>query len=202
MTPKRDVRRPRNNVRPHKTSGVAKMKLRSYQKHQKCSCAVQPSKFKKPVTEVRTHHKLMNMTVRTNDDERIPVHSYHLCGLSDQIFESFIDAGGLYQDVGLDISSHILQPVLDLAYTGHCEVDSENIVDLLRVGASLQIPLVKNLCGQYLLDNISTFNAVWTFKMVQEYLCAHRLSEVERFMRRNFPELILEESCKVSIHKN
>ena len=55
------------------------------------------------------------MTVRTNDDEQIPVHSYHLCGLSDKIFESFIDVGGLYQDVGLDISSQQLQHVLDLA---------------------------------------------------------------------------------------
>ena len=177
--------------------GLAKMKLRSYTKSRKCSCVLVPKIFRRPITSIRAHELMMNSAVITRDAITLPIHALPVCRLSDQIYLNFVESGGLFNSFSLDIPFETFKLVLDLAYTGTCQITGDNLVELLHSSRRLGIQYLENLCGQFLLDNLSIENAVQTLHIIQPNLCEHRLALVHRFIRINFPEIMRDRSSQV-----
>ena len=194
MSPRRNAAKG-HSKRPR--PGLAKMKLRSYTKSRKCSCVLVPAMFRRPITAIRSHEVMMNSAVITSDAVTVPIHALPVCRLSDQIYLDFIESGGLFNSFSLDITFETLKLVLDLGYTGTCQITGDNLVELLQSGRKLGIQYLENLCGQFLLDNLSIENAVQTLHIIQPNLCEHRLALVYRFIRINFPEIMRDRSSQV-----
>lgn len=79
-------------------------------------------------------------------------------------------------DVSLDISSNVLQLLLDYVYTGRCDVTHSNVQWLLPAADIYEILGVVELCCRYLLHEMRPENCLGIYNFSSHYFC-HELAK-------------------------
>ena len=117
---------------------ASKMKLRSYELQQQCSCTSVSSVINWPHNEGSAvlFETLKDRQVQTSDGQIFEIHTPLLCNISDAIHQKFLE------DISpseLSMTSSDFECVLNIAYTGSCEIDEQSLEGLLQAGSMYEI---------------------------------------------------------------
>jgi len=157
----------------------------------KCFCQIELLVYN--YAALRNGDKFHDLQVETSDGASFDVHFLPLAALAVGAFESYQKSGDAI--LRLDVSADVFKTILSLAYTGCCEIREGELISLLMAGTSLNIPSLLAHCGQYLLKDLSLFNAVDYYKLSNKYLCQHISAKIEFLIKRNFEDIIQNKSA-------
>jgi kelch-like protein 10 len=152
------------------------------------------SAFLKVWNELRLHQQLCDGILHSNDGKTSYIHRGILCAASPYfkaLFTSSLKGGKPeINEVRLDISGHILDLILDYAYTGHCNVTSENVEHLLPIADQYEILGVLRQCCQYLLENLQPENCLGIFRFAKQYFCHDLEDQAHKYICHNFKQIL------------
>jgi BTB/POZ domain len=172
-----------------------------------CSCELVIKKSKGIVAfEMQQSGRFTDVLLRTADNAVTPAHKWILASLSPRLLPAanmLVSSGAAASPpptVDLDLTSHVLGHVLELAYTGTCRLAEEWLSPLLEAATAYQIRPLLKLCGDYILEAAATRSpgtpapaaaasiTVRHFRLAQQHLCHHVVERLARTIRRQFPD--------------
>jgi kelch-like protein 10 len=166
----------------------------------KCVCNIDNSglvAFPKAWNEFRTNQQLCDSILHSGDGKTFYIHRIILSAVSSYFEDLFTNSqnGGEPEmnEMYLDVPGHILNLILDYAYTGHCNVTSENIQQLLPIADQYEIFGVLHQSFQYLFEELKPDNCIGIFKFARPYFCSHLKDRGLKYICHNFKQ-ILEQS--------
>jgi kelch-like protein 10 len=154
-----------------------------------------PIAFPKAWDEFRLHQQLCDGILHSNDGNIFYIHRIILCAASTYFKALFTNnlKGGEPEinEVNLDIPGHILDLILDYAYTGHCNVTSENVEQLLSTAHQYGVLGVLHQCSEYLLEELQPENCIGIFKLARQYFLPDLEDRRRRYICHNFKQILL-----------
>ena len=85
-----------------------------------------------------------------------------------------------------EISSAVMEDVLEFIYTGSVEVNQENSKDLIAAANYLLVPGLKKLSARFLEREMSKSNCISTFYFAEMYQCDELITNTRKFIHANF----------------
>jgi kelch-like protein 10 len=163
----------------------------------KCVCNTDNSglaAFPKAWNELRMNQQLCDGIIHSSDGKTLYIHRVILCAVSSYFEDLFTNSlkGGEPQmnEVNLDIPGHILDLILDYAYTGHCNVTLENVEQLLPIAHQYEILGVLHQSLQYLFEELKPENCIRIFKFASRYFCSHLEERGRKYICHNFKPIL------------
>jgi kelch-like protein 10 len=162
-------------------------------------CAVDPSKsgsiqFPKVWNELRLQRQLCDGILHSNDGKILHIHRIILCTVSPYfkaLFTNRLEGDEPEKnEINLDIPGHILDVILDYAYTGHCNVISENVEQLLPIADHFEILGILHQCSQYLLERLQPVNCIGIFKLARQYFLRDLEHRGHKYICHNFKQIL------------
>lgn len=199
MKAKKECKRKPSKQQLDSASANIRMSLRSHTKNKKCACLMKPVKFSSSFEDLRDAALYANLEAIASDNTSFAVHSLALCALSDKLFSMFLQSDG--KKIFLNMAPNVLRSVIQLGNYGYCDISEDNIIPLMNAAKAYDILYLSNLCGEELWKKISHSTAVDSLKLAKKFLCAHIVERIEIYIRRNFSDLMLEESLQVKIFR-
>ena len=176
-----------------------KMSLRTFSRQEKCLCETKPKKFRKSFYDMIYQDETCTAIVHTTDGWRVPVYFLVLSAISMPMYEAFL--GSSEKVVTFNLSVRLLQIITDLAYTGACDIQKEELDEAMIVAHKYKIFHLGYMCGEMCLSNLCITNALETYRKSSQFLCEHYAQKIKRFVTRNFSDLIKLDSFKVNHFK-
>ena len=129
--------------------------------------------LRKKLNDQRSDTKFCDTLLRVNDDS-IGAHRCVLAAASQYFHTTFY---GMFRDkqepeVDLTVSfksTVILKSIIDFIYGEELTVTEENVSELLGGADFLMLPDIKALCLEFLLENLTLQNCLWTWTMASLY---------------------------------
>ncbi|PSN56988.1 hypothetical protein C0J52_04246 [Blattella germanica] len=166
-------------------------------KTRKCICTPTDyglAEFPRVWNELRIHQQLCDGVLHSSDGKTLYVHRAILSAVSPYFKALFTNSlkGGKPEanEVNLDIRGHILELILDYAYTGQCNVTSQNVEELLPVADQYEVMGVVQQCCQYLLEELRPENCLGIYKFARHYFCRDLEERGRRYIRHNFKQIL------------
>ncbi|KYN13828.1 PREDICTED: kelch-like protein 10 isoform X1 [Trachymyrmex cornetzi] len=188
------------------TAGISKLLKQSRRKQsariRKCMCL--PSNYalvEFPVvwSELRANQQLCDGVIRCLEDQVFPVHRAILSAVSPYFKALFTNSlkGGKTETTELVISvpGEIFGLILDYAYTGTCNVNADNVEQLLPLADQFEVLGIIQLCCQFLLQELRPENCLGIFKFARHYFCHDLEKQGRKYIRHHFKR-ILQESAE------
>ena len=182
-----------SNSLPHK------MSLRTFSRQEKCLCETKPKKFRKSFYDMTYQDETCTAIIHTTDGWRVPVYFLGLSAISMPMYEAFLESSE--KVVTFNLSVRLLQIITDLAYTGACDIQKEELDEAIIVAHKYKIFHLGYMCGEMCLSNLRITNALETYRKSSQFLCEHYAQKIKRFVTRNFSDLIKLDSFKVNHFK-
>ncbi|KAJ9583525.1 hypothetical protein L9F63_022143, partial [Diploptera punctata] len=183
------------------TRVVKPIKKKPYIKLRKCVCPLTEYgmiEFPAVWNEFRIHEQLCDGIIHSNDGKTMNIHRVLLSAVSPYFKTLFINSlnGGKPEnkEVNVDIKGHILELILDYAYTGQCNVSSHNVEELLPIADQYEVLGVVRQCCHYLLEKLQPENCLGIFKFARNYFCHDLEERGRRYIRHNFKKILHQSS--------
>ena len=176
-----------------------KMSLRTFSKQEKCLCKTKPKKFRKSFHDMMYEDETCTAIVHTTDGCKVPVYFLVLSAISTPMYETILESSE--KIVTFCLSVRLLQIIKDLAYTGACIIQKEDLNEAMIAAHNYKISHLGYLCGEMCLSNLCITNALETYRKSSQFLCEHYAQIIKRFVTRNFSDLIKLDSFKVNHFK-
>ena len=164
-----------------------------------CPCFWILEKYERRLDDFKYSDRAKDMDLIINDNSVTRVHAWPFVQISPvlcQLLEANVVNEQKWQLV-VDMDPEDLPAILDLVYTGVCEVRKDRVESLLRLAKVYNIQDLENLCGKCLEANLDLDNAVNSFKMAKNYLCKHLSKKFLSYVIRNISDLIANNTAKV-----
>ncbi|XP_020277572.1 kelch-like protein 10 [Pseudomyrmex gracilis] len=196
----------RSRVSRAVTSGISRLVRQSRRKQsariRKCMCL--PSNYalvEFPViwSELRANQQLCDGVIRCPGDQVFPVHRAILSAVSPYFKALFTNSlkGGKTETTEVVISSvpgEIFSLILDYAYTGTCNVNADNVEQLLPLADRFEVLGIVQLCCQFLLQELRPENCLGIFKFARHYFCRDLEKQGRKYIRHHFKRILQESS--------
>ena len=144
-----------------------RMKLRSHQRKKVCFCM---SKIDSPKNSIlnkfQKETKFTDKRIFSNNGTEVGVHGLVIESISEDISDN----------PDLDCSSEDANSLVQLAYSGSCNVTRINLRHLLKLGKQYNIDQLLKLCTDFLLKNLTTESALEFYNLSKD-LCDHAQSK-------------------------
>ena len=138
---------------------------------------------------LRRQDHLCEITLVTKDDKEFKAHKNVLSKAS-PFFSKLLQGDMVENREGIirleEISSVVMEDVLEFIYTGSVEVTQENSEDLIAAASNLLILGLKKLCGRFLERQMSKSNCISTFYFAEMYQCDKLITKTRKFIHANF----------------
>ncbi|XP_067207770.1 kelch-like protein 10 isoform X2 [Linepithema humile] len=185
------------------TSGIGRLLKHPRRKQsariRKCMCL--PSNYalvEFPVvwSELRANQQLCDGVIRC-PDQVFPVHRAILSAVSPYFKALFTNSlkGGKTETTEVVISSvpgEIFSLILDYAYTGTCNVNVDNVEQLLPLADQFEVLGIVQLCCQFLLQELRPENCLGIFKFARHYFCRDLEKQGRKYIRHHFKQILKE----------
>ncbi|KAL2737104.1 kelch-like protein 10 [Vespula maculifrons] len=150
-------------------------------------------------SELRANRQLCDGAIRCAKDQFFPVHRAILSAVSPYFKALFTNSlkGGKSEttEVVIDsVPSEIFALILDYAYTGTCNVNADNVEQLLPLADQFEVLGVVQLCCQFLLQELKPDNCLGIFKFARHYFCRDLEEKGRRYIRHHFKQILYESS--------
>jgi kelch-like protein 10 len=154
--------------------------------------------FPRVWNELRLHQQLCDGVLHSSDGKTLYIHRVILCAVSPHfktLFTYSLKGSKIERsEVSVDIPGHILELMLDYAYTGHCNVTLQNVGQLLPIADQYELLGVVQQCCQYLFEELQPENCLGILKFARHYFC-HDLEERGRkYVCHNFKKILQQSS--------
>ena len=130
-----------------------------------------------------------DITLVTKDDKEFKAHRNKLSKVC-PFFSKLLESDMSENREGIirleEISSAVMEDVLQFIYTGSVGVTQENSKDLIVAANYLLIPGLKKLCGRFLERQMSKSNSISTFYFAEMYQCDELITNTRKFIHANF----------------
>jgi hypothetical protein len=150
--------------------------------------------FMKVWNELRLHQQLCDGILHSSDGKTLYIHRIILSAASPYfklLFTKSLNGGEPeINEVNLDIPGHILDLILDYIYTGHCNVTSQNVEQLLPIADKYEILGVLHQCCQYLLENFQPENCLGILRFARHYFCHDLEDQGRKYICHNFKQIL------------
>ncbi|XP_076685259.1 kelch-like protein 10 [Andrena cerasifolii] len=166
----------------------------------KCMCL--PSNYalvEFPVvwSELRANQQLCDGAIRCAKGHVFPVHRAILSAVSPffkALFTNSLKAGKTETtEVAIDSVPHkIFSLILDYAYTGTCNVNPDNVEQLLPLADQFEVLGVVQLCCRFLLQELRPENCLGIFKFARHYFCRDLEEKGRKYIRHHFKRILQE----------
>ncbi len=70
------------------------------------------------------------------------------------------------------------------AYTGKCDINEDNMEDLMRLGKEYDIESLLKVGHDYLESELA--NAIYRWKLSEDFFCSHLKPDAKRLILQNF----------------
>ena len=132
---------------------------------------------------------LCDITLMTKDDKEFKAHRSVLSAAS-PFFLKLLQSDMKENREGIvrfeEISSALMEDVLEFIYTGSVEVNQKNSKDLIVAANYLFIPGLRNVSGKFLGRQMSKSNCISTFYFAAMYQCDELMTNTRKFIHANF----------------
>ncbi|XP_037033869.1 actin-binding protein IPP [Bradysia coprophila] len=91
------------------------------------------------------------------------------------------------------IDSSILKQLLDFVYTGHVQIEQQNVQELLAAADMLQIPEVVSECCDFLCRELHPSNALGILRFAEAHHCEELTQNAQSYVFTNFPQVAQED---------
>ncbi|XP_060819012.1 kelch-like protein 10 [Bombus pascuorum] len=169
-------------------------------KIRKCMCL--PSNYalvEFPVvwSELRANQQLCDGAIRCATGHIFPVHRAILSAVSPYFKALFTNSlkGGKTETTEVVIDSvpgKIFSLILDYAYTGTCNVNADNVEQLLPLADQFEVLGVVQICCQFLLQELRPENCLGIFKFARHYFCRDLEEKGRKYIRHHFKRILQE----------
>ena len=143
----------------------------------------------KRLNMLRRQDHLCDVTLVTKDDKEFKAHRNVLSAASPFFFK-LLQSDMKENREGIvrfeEISSAVMEEVLEFIYRGSVEVTQENVEDLIGAANYLLIPGLKTVSGRFLEEQMSESNCVSTFYFAEKYQCDELIANTTKFIHANF----------------
>jgi len=159
-----------------------KLKLRSHK--QKCFCEIDSTPLKNGLlSRLRVTKAFNDKIITDTSDTEFHVSSLVISSLSPLLFE-LMKTPGL--KVSLPFSGKVVQHMIDLAYTGYCDITVELLKPLLDLANTYDIRILKKLCADFISSTLSDNNIINFYRLSMQHVCEHLAGKIGRNLRINF----------------
>lgn len=154
------------------------------------------------LSELRERGQLCDAILKADDESEYPVHRAILSACSKYFRALFTN--GLYETQQKvlkipQVSSRMLEVVIEFAYTREASITSDNVEELLPVADKLSIIGLVKMCCQFLKSNLTIENCIGIRNFARYYSCVQLDNDAMRFLLRNFQEICEKSSELLSI---
>ncbi|KAK9739185.1 Kelch motif [Popillia japonica] len=181
-----------------KTKPAATRK-RTAPKCRKCVCMPQiigPVEFPPIWAELRMNNQLCDGVIHCEDGTEFKVHRAILSAVSPYFKALFTNSINRNQPEAtiakLKAPGHIIQKLMDFAYTGCCGIASDNVEVLLRYADQFEVLGVIQLCCQFVLEHLKPHNCIGILHFARHYFCKDLEERGRLYVRHNFMQLVKE----------
>ncbi|KAK7863877.1 hypothetical protein R5R35_007211 [Gryllus longicercus] len=166
-------------------------------KYRKCVCS--PSShghvdFPRVWNELRLRQQLCDGIIHSSDGKALHVHRALLSAASSHFKALFTAAHRSSRsetnEVNVDISSELLELILDYAYTGRCNVTLNNVQQLLPASDRYAVFGVVQQCCAYLIEEMRPDNCLGIFRFACPYFCSALEERGRRYIAHNFKNIL------------
>jgi len=175
-----------------------KRSMRIYSQQMRCFCESTPEKFPVSFYSLKFENSDASIIVETRDMYFVPLYSTLLAAISPIMFQTFLTSKN--KEVKLDISRSMLKLIMDLGYSGSCNIEDEDFDEVLSTAHQYKILPLGNICGETVMSNLTHQNALDSYRKSSKFLCEHYTNRVKKFILRQFPDIVRLDSFKVKIH--
>lgn len=91
-----------------------------------------------------------------------------------------------------NVSNKMFQIFLDYAYTGTCNINKNNVKELLKFADQYQLLDVVQMCCCYLIEELNPDNCFEILEFATQYFCKELIQRVRLFIRHHFGRLLRE----------
>jgi hypothetical protein len=89
-----------------------------------------------------------------------------------------------------NICEYSLQSVIDYIYTGNIDLNDGNYLQILDAANQLELPMLVELCCEFLLSNLDVSNCLAIHDLAEQYLCYSLSSLSETYIFRYFEKIV------------
>ena len=138
----------------------------------------------------REQDYLCDITLVAKDGEELKAHRNVLSAAS-PFFVKLLQSDMKENREGVarfeEISSPIMEDVLEFVYTGSVEInDEQNAKDLIIAADYLLLECLKTFSGRFLEQRLTSSNCISTLHFAEKYKCAELVSNSRKFVHDNF----------------
>ena len=147
----------------------------------------------KQLNMLRRQDHLCDITLVTKDDNEFKAHRNVLSAASPFFFK--LHQSDMKENrEGIvrfeEISSAVMEFLLEFIYTGSVDLNQENSKDLIAAANYLLIPGLKKISEQFLERQISKSNCISTFYFAEMYQCDELITNTRKFIHANFASVV------------
>ncbi|GAB1606106.1 kelch-like protein 10 [Argonauta hians] len=88
-----------------------------------------------------------------------------------------------------DISAPVMSKIIDYMYTNACDINDDNVSDILVASDYLNMTHLQELCCDYLSSKISVSTCISIKNFAQKYFCEKLRLEAHKFILHNFTKV-------------
>ncbi|KAK3749968.1 hypothetical protein QZH41_000264 [Actinostola sp. cb2023] len=158
-----------------------------------------PSHCPRTLATMNTHRKeslkLCDVVLRIGDTH-IPSHKAVLASCSSYFFAMF--NGELSESrqkivTMKDIEAGVMEALVEFSYTGNIEITVENVQTLLSTASLVQFHEVRDLCCQFLENQLDPSNCLGIRKFTEAHGCIKFLETVDKYVLEHFKSVLKSE---------
>ena len=147
------------------------------------------------LNDLRQHYILCDVMLEVNEG-LVPAHRAVLASFSPYFRIMFTT--GLEEcqkrDVKINgVDTESLKTLVDFAYTGKINITRDNVQKLLPAADLFELPNVRQMCSEYLAEELHPSNCIGITKFAESYQCKSLLDRSMKYLHDNFQEIYKEE---------
>jgi len=134
---------------------------------------------------------LHDVTLLSNENGEVKAHKVILAAQSD--FFKGMFRNEKKDRIEMNMTTETLKNVVKTLYTGHTDINIENVQDLLEASNYLQAKELNNKCIEFMIRNLDVSNCVAVLKLADQLTLERLLQESINFIGDHF-QLLFEQS--------
>jgi len=131
------------------------------------------------------------------DDVQIHAHRSVLASCSEYFMAMFTnDMKETYESIVVmkDVKPDVISDLVDFVYTGHLDVNNDNVESTLEHSSLIQLPKAIDICCDFLEKQLDSTNCIGIRKFAALYQCTKDfLIKVDNFMKKHFLAIVESE---------
>nr|CAD7453492.1 unnamed protein product [Timema tahoe] len=186
--------------RPSPSSSKAKLNNKKVaSKPKRCVCLPKDfavTEFPRVWNDLRLQQQLCDGFIHTGENKTFCIHRAILSAASSYFKTLFTNALHKGQpeiyELTIQLPNHIVECILDYAYTGRCNITSDNVQMLLPAADQYEIVGIIQQCCQFLLEELRPSNCLGILRFAHHYFCRELENKGRRYVLYNFKKILRE----------